>query len=103
MRKIYAPLLVASLFVLPKTSYQQTALTNAPYTQNFNTLSAATTATDALPPGWLISEVGTATAADGKYVGGTGSGNAGNVYSFGPAGSDDRALGGLLSGSLTPT
>ena len=69
------------------------------YTQNFDSL-ANTGTSSALPPGWFISEGGT--NANSLYSAGTGSGNAGDTYSFGLAGSSDRALGGLLSGSLTP-
>ena len=57
----------------------------------------------ALPPGWQLSEAGTSAANDGSYAVGTGSGTGGNTYSFGAAGSSDRALGGLLSGTLNPT
>ena len=69
------------------------------YTQNFDTLtSAGTFAT--LPAGVLATETGT--NANGAYAIGTGSSNAGDTYSFGAAGSSDRALGGLRSGNLVP-
>ena len=45
---------------------------------------------------------GTGAAADGSYVVGTGSSNAGGAYSFGAASSIDRALGSLGSGTVTP-
>ncbi len=75
---------------------------NSPYTQDFNTL-ANTGTSNVLPSGWVLTETGTSASADGLYAAGTGSSNAGNAYSFGAAGSTDRALGGLLSGTLTPT
>jgi uncharacterized protein len=76
------------------------ALTNSPYTQNFNTLASTGNSSD-LPEDWAISEVGS--NANTTYNAGTGSDNAGNTYSFGAAASTERALGGLQSGSLTPT
>jgi uncharacterized protein len=70
------------------------------YTQNFDTL-ANTGTSSLLPNSFEISEAGT--AANATYTAGTGSGNTGDTYSFGAAGSTDRALGGLQSGSLIPT
>ena len=74
-------------------------LTTASYSQNFDTL--ANTGTSAvLPAGWLLAESGA--NANALYTAGTGSSNTGDTYSFGAAGSTDRALGGLRSGSLIP-
>src|SRR5690606_915187 len=50
--------------------------------------------------GWRMSESGT--NADTTYAADTGAANAGNTYSYGASGSTERALGTLLSGSLTP-
>ena len=69
------------------------------YQENFDTLAIAGTSS-LLPAGWEILETGT--NANLTYTAGTGSGNAGDTYSFGSAAATDRALGGLLSGSLTP-
>lgn len=77
-------------------------LTTTTYTQNFDTL-ATTGTSQALPAGFQIAEGNTGGAADGFYAAGTGSSNAGNIYSFGAAGSTERALGSLTSGSVTPT
>ena len=77
------------------------SLTNGTYGQNFDTL-ANSGSSSVLPTGWYIQETGTAAAADGKYSAGTGTGTAGDVYSFGATGSSDRALGTLLSGTNTP-
>jgi predicted extracellular nuclease len=71
-------------------------------TQNFNTLSNSTSPSNALPTGWYLTETGTGAAADGNYVVGTGTSNAGGAYSFGDAASVDRALGSLGSGTVTP-
>ncbi|MFL6214814.1 MAG: BACON domain-containing protein [Blastocatellia bacterium] len=72
----------------------------AAYTQDFNTL-AASGSSSALPVGWALSESGT--NANTTYTAGTGSNNTGNTYSFGSSGSNDRAFGGVQSGSLVPT
>ena len=70
------------------------------YTENFDTLANTGTGST-VPPGWAFSESGT--AANTTYTAGTGSSTTGDTYSFGAAGSTDRALGGLQSGSLVPT
>lgn len=82
----------------PAPTYTLTATT---YTQDFNSLAASGTS-QALPAGFQLVEQGTGAAADGFYAAGTGSSNAGNAYSFGAAGSAERALGSLASGSVSP-
>lgn len=74
--------------------------TGAAYTQNFDSLASSGTSST-VPTGWDYSESGT--NANTLYTAGTGSGTAGDTYSFGAASSTERAFGGLLSGSLTPT
>jgi hypothetical protein len=74
--------------------------TGTTYTQNFDTLASAGTSST-LPDGWVFSEAGT--NANATYTAGTGSGTAGDTYSFGAASATERALGGLQSGSLIPT
>ena len=76
------------------------SLTGNPYTQDFNTLANSGTSA-ALPVDWVLAESGT--NANLTYTAGTGSSTTGDSYSFGAAASTERALGGLLSGSLTPT
>jgi len=71
-----------------------------PYTQNFDTLASSGTSST-LPTGWEFSETGT--NANTLYTAGTGSGNAGDTYSFGATASTERAFGGLQSGTLIPT
>ncbi|HEY8151657.1 MAG TPA: Ig-like domain-containing protein, partial [Vicinamibacteria bacterium] len=80
---------------------QSVSLTSfdTPYTQNFDTL-ASTGTSSTLPVGWAFAETGT--NANALYSAGTGSSTTGDTYSFGAAGSSERALGGLLSGALTP-
>jgi hypothetical protein len=94
---------VAALLALalPVSAQTCVSLTNTTtYIQNFDTL-ATTGTSSVLPVGWAFSESGT--NANATYTAGTGSGNAGDTYSFGSAASTDRALGTLQSGSLIPT
>jgi hypothetical protein len=76
---------------------------NVAVTENFNTLVNTGTGTLAAntPPGWGFAETGA--NANTIYTAGTGSSNAGDTYSFGPAGNSDRAFGGLRSGNLIPS
>jgi predicted extracellular nuclease len=73
------------------------------YLQDFNTLANSGTTNNLTINGWFLNEAGTAAANNGQYAAGTGSGNTGDVYSFGAAASAERAFGTLLSGTLTPT
>lgn len=85
--------------VSPLTPY---SLTSTTYGQSFDSL-ANTGTSQALPAGWQIAELGSSTSgSDDNYAAGNGSSNQGNVYSFGAAGSSDRALGSLTSGTATP-
>lgn len=97
-------LLVAALLwgaASPLTQAQPISLSfGTPYTQNFNTLAASGTSS-VVPAGWAFLEAGT--NANTTYAASTGSSTAGNTYSFGAAGSPDRAFGGLTSASLQPT
>ncbi|MES2734157.1 MAG: endonuclease/exonuclease/phosphatase family protein, partial [Bacteroidota bacterium] len=96
--------LACSLLASPGLVRGQAPLTaiNTPYVQNFNQMATTGTAgLSTLPAGWKLAEAGT--NADTTYATSTGSSNAGNTYSLGTAGTSDRALGGLQSGSLIPT
>lgn len=75
---------------------------NIPVLQDFNGLVNSGTSS-AMPNGWAFSESGTSSRKDGMYAAGIGSSDNGDTYSFGASGSNDRALGGLLSGTLSPT
>ncbi|AQG79373.1 endonuclease/exonuclease/phosphatase family protein [Spirosoma montaniterrae] len=79
---------------------QSVSLTGATYSESFNTLATSGTANTSLPTGWTLVETGT--NANGQYRVGTGSNNAGDTYSFGLDGNNERAFGGLRSGSLVP-
>jgi len=99
MRKIYFFLLTSCLFLF-QNSNSQVSLTGPAYNQDFNTLALSGTSST-VPAGWLFSESGT--NANTIYTAGTGSGNAGDTYSFGAASNPERAFGGLQSGTLVPT
>ncbi|UOQ96963.1 choice-of-anchor D domain-containing protein [Hymenobacter sp. 5317J-9] len=75
------------------------AAVNTPVTEDFNSLAASGTgAKTTLPTGFDFFEAG----GDTNYSAGTGSSNAGDTYSFGStAVPTDRALGTVLSGSVT--
>lgn len=95
-----AAALIALAAALPARAQVSITTQGAPVTENFDTL-ASTGTSSTVPPGWAFSEAGT--NANTLYTAGTGSGTAGDTYSFGAAGSTERAFGGLLSGSLNPT
>src|SRR5678810_504110 len=99
MRRIYFFFLAASLFLF-QNSNSQVSLTGPSYNQDFNTLALSGTSST-VPAGWLFFESGT--NGNTIYTAGTGSGNAGDTYSFGAASNSERAFGGLQSGTLIPT
>lgn len=82
----------------PSAAISLSAL-NTPATENFDTLAAAGTSA-VVPNGWAFAETGA--NANTTYTAGTGSGNAGDTYSFGAANSSERAFGGLRSSNLVP-
>jgi predicted extracellular nuclease len=73
------------------------------YTQNFDTLATTGINNTALPTGWNLSEAGGGARDNEQYAADTGSSNTGDTYSYGSAGSPERAFGGLQSGTLIPT
>ena len=72
-------------------------------TQNFDTLANTGSTNNLTINGWFLNETGSSSSNNGQYAAGTGSGTAGDVYSFGAASSTERALGTLFSGTLNPT
>jgi uncharacterized protein len=96
-----ALILSLSLLVVPPSASGQVVLTNpgVPVNENFSTLANVGTSS-VMPVGWAFNESGT--NANGLYTAGTGSSNAGDTYSFGSAGSTERAMGSVQSGSLVP-
>src|ERR1043166_8062965 len=112
------PLLVSTLFIIAcsftlvvqevvaDTGTGSVSLTTAgiAVTENFDTLTntAASTTNTALPTGWYITEGGGGARDNEQYAVDTGSSTTGDIYSYGSAGSTDRALGELRSGTLIP-
>lgn len=100
-KRVFTAFLLGSAAALSAgTAHAAVTLVNPIYFEDFDTLISTGTATvpGALPNGFEFLEVGT--NANRIYTAGTGSSNAGDTYSFGAAGSTDRALGTLLSGTL---
>src|SRR5690242_18238883 len=103
-----AMILALTLSLLPLTGTTQVqaaggvnlAVLGSAYTQNFDTLASSGTSS-LVPDGWSFLETGT--NANTLYSAGSGSGTAGDTYSFGATSSTERAFGGLQSGSLVPT
>ncbi len=97
-------LFAAGALGLGALAWGQVSLTTlgSTYYQDFNALDTSRTVqSSTLPTGWALYETGT--NANTTYLGDPGSNTAGNTYSYGTNASTDRAFGGLLSGSLTPT
>ncbi|MEQ1518064.1 MAG: Calx-beta domain-containing protein, partial [Usitatibacteraceae bacterium] len=74
------------------------------YTQNFDTLvnTAGSTTNTAMPTGWQLTETGGGARDNEQYAVDTGASTTGDTYSYGAAGSTERALGALRSGTLIP-
>lgn len=74
------------------------------YTQDFDTLSntAGSTTNTLTIPGWFLTESGGGARDNEQYAVDTGASNTGDTYSYGAAGSTERALGQLRSGTLLP-
>jgi uncharacterized repeat protein (TIGR01451 family) len=83
---------------------QTVPLSGGTYNQDFDTLSnvANSTTNTALPTGWLLTETGGGARDNEQYAVDTGASNSGDTFSYGSAGSTDRAFGGLQSGTLIP-
>src|ERR1041384_4772735 len=100
-------LLTLSLFLTASTAFSQcVSLTTmgSAYTQNFDTLSnvAGSTTNNLTIPGWFMTEGGGGARDNEQYAVDTGSSTTGDTYSYGAAGSTERALGHLRSGTLIP-
>lgn len=97
--------IAAALFVAASAAAASADIvfTGSSYSQNFDTLALNGTnqawSNDNTLPGWFLYR-GPAinVAAINTYNAGTGTSNTGNFYSFGPAATAERALGGVGSG-----
>jgi hypothetical protein len=98
-----ALILAIALAPASATAVTPIALNGALYQQNFNSLptSGNTHAESALPQGWTFSESGS--SGNNTFGADSGTNTVGNAYSYGPAGSADRAFGEFSSSILTAT
>src|SRR5438067_2531596 len=90
----------------PSTGTGSVSLTTlgTAYSQNFDTLSnvAGSTTNTSLPTGWYLTETGGGARDNEQYAVDTGGSTTGDIYSYGAAGSTERAFGALRSGTLIP-
>jgi hypothetical protein len=96
---------IALLSIAGAPAFAQTIpLTGGTYSQDFDTLSntAGSTTNSTLPTGWLLTETGGGARDNEQYAVDTGSSNTGDTFSYGAAGSTERAFGSLRSGTLIP-
>src|SRR4051812_11227279 len=103
MTKFYS--FLAILFAgITTCAAQPISLTGSSYTQDFNTLSntAGSTTNNLVISGWFMTESGGGARDNEQYAVDTGGSTTGDTYSYGAAGSTERALGGLRSGTLVP-
>jgi uncharacterized protein len=94
------------LYGIAAPAFAQTIpLSGGTYNQDFDTLSntVGSTTNSALPTGWLLNETGGGARDNEQYAVDTGSSNTGDAYSYGAAGSTDRAFGSVRSGTLIAT
>ena len=106
-RRFGAWLLASLLFCLPSLGLAQcVSLTTigSASTQNFDTLSntAGSTTNNLTITGWFMTESGGGARDNEQYAVDTGASTTGDTYSYGAAGSTERALGSLRSGTLIP-
>jgi uncharacterized repeat protein (TIGR01451 family) len=105
-------LVQATLFITPhflSTVYADTgagsiSLTTfgSAVTENFDSLANTGTTNTTLPTGWYITEQGGGARDNEQYGADNGVSGTGDIYSYGTTASTERALGGLLSGTLVP-
>jgi len=103
MKKIITLLagIALSQLATAQISVTSTVLT---YAQNFDGLDTANINSANIPTGWSIFETGSSTSTvNNMYKGSAGASNTGDTYSFGSAGSTERALGSIASGSNVPS
>lgn len=96
-RRSPALLLLLAAPMLAQAQVSMTTLDEA-YTQSFDTLPASGSAgwvNNVTLPGWFHARTGSGTT----IVADNGAGNGGNLYSYGSAGSSERALGSIGSGN----
>lgn len=101
IKNLFIGLLIIATSFLPEVNAQISLNPfSSSYSQDFNTLPSSGTGTWASGtsyfPGWYLDRTVTSTTS---ILTGTGTSNAGGLYSFGPANNSDRALGAISSGT----
>jgi trimeric autotransporter adhesin len=98
MKKILSLLSICAFAFISKAQ-TPVSITGTTYNQNFNLLDTTyNVASNNLPSGWSIFEVGTSASVDQKYKPyPAAAANSGDTYSFGTSNTTDRALGSLRS------
>jgi endonuclease/exonuclease/phosphatase family metal-dependent hydrolase len=97
--------LSAFAYVIANVASAQVSMVPGTYSQNFDSLSSSASSpwnNNVTIAGWYSSK---SSADSTTYIGSTGTGTAGGLYSFGTAGAhsaSDRALGSLASGTTDP-
>jgi hypothetical protein len=100
INRLAASLAACAAMLAASDASAAVGLTGTTYSQNFNSLASSGINQSGLPAGWDIVESGGGSRDNDSYSADTGSSNTGDTYSYGSAGSNDRALGSLASGSL---
>lgn len=103
--KLLKPILSAAVMAVALTSANaQILLTSGDYFQDFDTLvnTAGSTTSTSVPTGWAFTETGGGARDNEQYSVDTGASTTGDTYSYGAAGSTERAFGQLRSGTLIP-
>ncbi len=101
MRRIFT-LVFTFLFAVTTNAQISISTNGTAFTQDFNTLAnTGTNAITTLPAGWTFFETGS--GSNTTYTADNGGSNSGNTYSYGSTSATDRAIGTLLSGSVTST
>lgn len=92
-------IMLAAAVAAPSATAISITQFNTAASENFDTL--ATTTSSVVPAGWKFAETGS--GANTTYGAGTGSSSTGNTYSFGAAGSTERAFGTLRTTGVVST
>ncbi|MCQ4164182.1 ExeM/NucH family extracellular endonuclease [Tahibacter harae] len=98
LRRAYGACALLLLAAAPASAQVALNALDTAYTQNFNALPASGSSAwsnNTTLAGWYHARTG----SGGSIVADTGAGNAGNLYSYGAAGANERALGSVGSGN----
>jgi endonuclease I len=94
-----ATALLLAVFSCAASAQVVSLVGGTPPVQSFDSLASGGSSSS-LPDGWYLVETGS--NANTSYTASDGSANSGDTYSFGASASSERALGTVLSGSVTP-